>query len=741
MKNTKLTFILISLSLCIACFMFACNHNKGGGQQAGETKQKTKLNMTVKVHSKKVEENKDVELSVRLGTVEETKHVEITFDKTDHPKPTIKGLPITLEAGKNFEFTITVPESEKYEAINRKITIKCVDATPATLQKITVHGIKVENNMVTIPLKHKTVTKNDVKIYFQESDASTNLQCTPDPLELKAGESKELKIKTQSSKDYKSYEATITVKREERKELTLKKFTIHHLNAISGSVTINEEKVEKGNVELEFVESGAQTEFSISPETLTLAYSESKKLTITVAESDMYRQKVIEVQVKRAKDPSAPKDIDDCEEALKGKLTWIDGNVDQDITLLTTVEGFENSTVAWKVLDQKHCEISGTTVKIKRDIVDIKVEFEATIEWNQTKKTVKYALTILKFNQITDNTVSSRKYTYDFSSNGMLLLKKNDHIIAKAKLKNIDVTKGEFLLQIVQVSKDGDGDELVDLDEMMDFNIAPLEVLFGAKYVALASSDNITWAVFKEYLVPIFDAKNVSDEALFNKIKVQLLSNYSGSLDDFNKLDAAQRTKMVKDGLELLKKSYCGAYGFPEDTPPENILNLLKEKLRAQNKAEIDKMKMERLFSYTLTPTSQHSSYPDGVIFTAKSVHDSTKAWYEQAGSYSSPKQEMPIINDVKYLGKKGETIIIEAHVLKEASSEAVTFEGELKDGTFDLKGKDANKTEVELKGSIADTKDGHITLTVASGYIDAKAYSLTFEGTAIAALMEWTLR
>ena len=271
----------------------------------------------------------------------------------------------------------------------------------------------------------------------------------------------------------------------------------------------NEEKVEKGNVELEFVESGAQTEFSISPETLTLAYSESKKLTITVAESDMYRQKVIEVQVKRAKDPSAPKDIDDCEEALKGKLTWIDGNVDQDITLLTTVEGFENSTVAWKVLDQKHCEISGTTVKIKRDIVDIKVEFEATIEWNQTKKTVKYALTILKFNQITDNTVSSRKYTYDFSSNGMLLLKKNDHIIAKAKLKNIDVTKGEFLLQIVQVSKDGDGDELVDLDEMMDFNIAPLEVLFGAKYVALASSDNITWAVFKEYLVPIFDAKIV----------------------------------------------------------------------------------------------------------------------------------------------------------------------------------------------------------------------------------------
>jgi len=88
-----------------------------------------------------------------------------------------------------------------------------------------------------------------------------------------------------------------------------------------------------------------------------------------------------------------------------------------------------------------------------------------------------------------------------------------------------------------------------------------------------------------------------------------------------------------------------------------------------------------------------------------------------------------------KYKGK----VELKQDVTLTASS--VTFEGELKDGTFDLKGKDANKTEVELKGSIADTKDGHITLTVASGYIDAKAYSLTFEGTAIAALMEWTLR
>ena len=141
-------------------------------------------------------------------------------------------MPITLEAGKEFDFTITVPESKKYEVINRKITVNCVDATPATLQKITVHGIKVESDKVTIPLEHRTVTKKDVKIYFQESDAPINLQCTPGPLELKAGESKELKIKTQGSQNYKSYEATITVKREERKELTLKKLTIHRLNAL-----------------------------------------------------------------------------------------------------------------------------------------------------------------------------------------------------------------------------------------------------------------------------------------------------------------------------------------------------------------------------------------------------------------------------------------------------------------------------------------------------------------------------
>lgn len=652
MKNRHLIFALLPLSLCIALFMFACNHNEGGGKQGGTT-EKTTLKVTVKVHNKDVKEDDSIQLSSSFGTVD-TNNVDVKFDKSDAPKAIFTGLPLTLQAGKNFEFTITTPETEKYEKVNKKITIKCTDV-------------------------------------------------------------------------------------EEKKERRIKIFTIHERNAISGNVTIKEERIEKGRIQIEFFDEGAPTEFTLNPENLTLGYEESKKLTITVAESAKYRKKTIEVQVKREKNPNAPKNIDDCIEALKGKLTWVDGITDKDFTLLEAVEGFSYSNVEWKALDEKHCEISGTTVKIKKDIVDVKVELEATVKWNGEQKTVKFAVTILRHMQITDATIAQERYTFDFSTNGILLLKKNDQAVAKAKLKNVDTKEGKFLLQAEEVINGDDG-KLVNLDTLIDRGISPLEKLFGEKYIGLVNANSITWSSFKDYLISVIPYKNANDERYFDKIKEDFLPQYTGTLDDFNKLDDAIRTKMIKDGLERLKKSYCKAYAFPENTPPSDILNLLKEKIRAQNKIVIDGMKAEKIISYTLKDVTQPSSYPDNIIFTAHSIHDSTKDWWEQAGTYST-ESGLPKIENVGLLAKNADgKVIIEANVSKDGQSD-VRFSGEIKGNVFELKGEDANNANVELKGSIVDTKDGHITFTVESGYIDAKAYSLEFEGKNILSLMMWNIR
>ena len=160
-----------------------------------------------------------------------------------------------------------------------------------TLKKMTVHGVEVKNDKVTIPLAEARVSSDNIKVFFEEPDAPNTPTCTPATLELNAGESKTLEVSTQASKDYRSFKRTITVTREAKKERNVTKFTIHTLSAISGTVTIEQGSVTKGNIALEFEGEGAVQNFTFSPDPFDLAYSEKKEITITVAESDIDKSK------------------------------------------------------------------------------------------------------------------------------------------------------------------------------------------------------------------------------------------------------------------------------------------------------------------------------------------------------------------------------------------------------------------------------------------------------------------
>ena len=146
------------------------------------------------------------------------------------------------------------------------------------------------------------------------------------------------------------------------------------------------------------------------------------------------------------------------------------------------------------------------------------------------------------------------------------------------------------------------------------------------------------------------------------------------------------------------------------------------------------------MISYKLKDVTQPTtSYPDNIVFTAHSIHDSTKDWWDQAGTYST-ESGLPKIENVGLRAKNADgKMIIEMSVSKDGQSD-VRFAGEMKGNVFDLKGRDSNNATVTLKGSIAYTKDGYITFTVDSGYIEARAYSLKFTDKSIITLLRFEL-
>ncbi|MGP1437900.1 MAG: hypothetical protein ACTTKH_02370 [Treponema sp.] len=676
---------------------------------------------SIKIHNTKVKDDGTIKLSETFKDVKEG-NVAVKFEQTDAPAHRFEGLPITLKAGQEAKFKIITDANTKYDSFSAEITVigeEKVDPATLVLKKIEVHGVEVKGEEVTIPLQYASVTKENIKIYFNEDDAPNEVKCEPETLSLNAGEEKPLKIYTEATVKYKKFEKTIKVKREEKKELHIKTLTIHGKNATSGNVSIKEENTTKANVTLAFLETDAPTEFTVSPDPLTLAKNETKVLKISTAETEKYKAWEFSVNIKKAKEDSEPKDIDDVIEALKSQLTWVDSYVEDNIQLLNSVIGFADSNIEWEALDAEHCDKMG---HIHRDIADVKVQLKATVTWQGNIKTVTLSTTIKRLEKIekTNNRPdgSVATYTWDFSEKGFLKYSIDGKASYLWEIKNVDVKKKEFTVSLkkrvfgIATNKFLELEEYIKLEE--NRNEKNINNYFGALYIALKNKSVIKWEDFKPYVLGLEFSDKTEDDKIFEDIKgIPFWGSYSGTFAEFNALNDAERTKIIKDVLNNFKLHVSKEFNILENTPDEKFAEILLEKTKQAIRARVEKYAQEWKYSYKV----EH----DGKELSARVIYDNTKKWCEQIGEYqnnSGGRISFEKLNDNE----------VKINIFIQKNNAYYKFLGECliaQSNSFTLKNdKDASK---ELQCAIIDAKDGKITLTTA-GALD-ETFNMEFNG------------
>ena len=679
----------------------------------------------ITVHGKTVE-NYSVELSEEKAKIETT-NVKVQFAQPDAPEATFEGLPITLEGGKTYTFKIKTQETAKYASFDKTITVTCTKKDVPTelhLKKITVHGEEAKDGLFLISREHITITKENIKIYFEEAEAPKEVECEPETLTLSDAE-QNLKIFTKATTKYQKFEKNIKVKHQEKKELHFKTLTIHGRNAMDGSVLIKKESVTENDVKFAFIETlEAPTTIKLEPQPFTLNYEEAKTLTISTAETARYKALNKQIQVKREKDPSAPKNIDDAIEALKSQLTWNNSIVDADIALLTTIEGFAGSSITWESLDGEHCDLSG---HIKRDIVNVQVQFKATVTWQGSTKATTFSTTIKRIEKVEkiedDPRIGEVMVTWDFSEEGFLRRSRDGKATHLWEIKNVDVKKKELTASLKKKTPEGGG-ELLELEEYIEFykreNKKSLEISFGASYIALKNKNIITWQEFKAYL-EAREGGEVEDERIFEHLKQHpYFISYSGTFAEFSSLSDAERTKIIKEVLNNMKKEFCDALGISKDTADEELVEKLMEKVIIDLKIAVNNARQSWKCRYMLGIES----------ITIETIYDKEKKWYEQKGeemqdyaSYNTATRENVNI----YCFKINENEV-EITLNIQKPNVTTSFAGKClisQSASFTLKNKDDESKEVHC--TVTNAKDGKLTLTT-KGSIEA-TFEMNFRG------------
>ena len=673
----------------------------------------------ITVHDEKVK-NYSVELSEEKAKIETT-NVKVQFAQSDAPEATFEGLPITLEGGKTYTFKIKTQETVKYASFDKTITVTCTKKDVPTelhLKKITVHGEEVKDGVFLIPREYTTITKENIKIYFEEAEAPKEVECEPETLTLSDAE-QNLKIFTKATTKYQKFEKTIKVKHQEKKELHFKTLTIHGRNAMDGTVLIKEESVTEADVKFAFIETlEAPTTIKLEPQPFTLNYEEAKTLTISTAETAKYKALNKQIQVKREKDPSAPKNIDDAIEALKSQLTWNNSIVDADIVLLTTIEGFAGSSITWETLDGEHCDLSG---HIKRDIVDVKVQFKATVLWNGNTKNVTFSTTIKRIEKIEKIGHSNNRYVWDFSEEGFLKYSINGKTTHLWEISNVDIKKKELFASLKKKSVEYEGGTLLDLEDYLKEtekeNRKHLERLFGDSYIALKKKNVITWQEFKAYYEAINGAGK-EDEKIFEYLKqYPYFISYSGTFAEFSSLSDAERTKIIKEVLNNVKKEFCNALGISKDTADEELVERLTEKSIHALKIDVNNVMQNWKCSYILEE--------DNIYI--KTIYDNNKKWCEQMGGYdfynTATHENVNI-----YCFKINENEVEITLNIQKPNAGTSFFKGKClisQSASFTLKNKDDETKEVQCSITVAE--DGKLTITT-KGSIE-ETFVMDFNG------------
>ena len=279
-----------------------------------------KLSITIPSHIEQIVKEK-IEPTFRLNG----EKIDVVWNVSPN-------LPLNIAEEESKEFTLSVPQKDgKYKAWNCKLKItrekKDVSTDPElTLTSLTIADKAIadlsdlDNLSIELPHTVEKVKSNQVEAKFSLNGAEKQVQytVTPEELELKAGESKNLVITVAKKEgEYKKWEHSVKVTLEDKPadpKLTLTSLTIagkaitdlSDLDNLSIELPHTVEKVKSNQVEAKFSLNGAekQVQYTVTPEELELKAGESKNLVITVAKKEgEYKKWEHNVKVKRLKEP------------------------------------------------------------------------------------------------------------------------------------------------------------------------------------------------------------------------------------------------------------------------------------------------------------------------------------------------------------------------------------------------------------------------------------------------------
>lgn len=250
--------------------------------------------------------------------------------------------------------------------------------------------------------------------------------------------------------------------------------------------------------------------------------------------------------------------------------------------------------------------------------------------------------------------------------------------------------------------------------------------MFGASYIELKKKTVITWQDFKAYVLEFSRGySGLTDEEIFNKLKTGSLGKYSGTFADFNALSDAERTKVIREALNVYKEMYCVSVGISKDTPDEALVEKLAEKLTERNRKEVEYAGQEFKYSYRIES--------GGTNFEAKIAYDNSKKWCEQNGRYNNS-----YTTGQRYVGislRKISDVEISIDLQTKQNENRAYFRGNClisQSDSFNLD--DTEDSSVKLQCAVIDAKDGEFNLTT-TGYFNG-TFKMEFTGVSIESLL-----
>ena len=481
-----------------------------------------------------------------------------------------------------------------------------------------------------------TIEKKDVKLEFQEADMTQEFTCSPAlPVTIKAGEEKTLTFSIAATKKYKAWKQDVKIKCTKLDVLKVSSLTVHGKAVRNNNkvmVLAILKKIEEKDVQVTFKQSDAPScTFEGLP--LTLEADQEATFTISTTATEKYEAFSRTVTV-----VALSKSIDDCVKALGSQVTWKDTVISSDLTLPTTVEGFEGSTVSWNSRSSVYCSDVGKI--LRKDIVNVTVEMEAMVSWQGDSKTETFRVNVERLKKITEKRTGVI-YTVDLSEDNVLRYRekqdnKPEAVVLEFKIDKVDVDSKQLVATLVKLSNGPllqTADERIQSKMKNEFDI--LDKNFNQKYFALRKNNDPHWQDIDEYLKSAgYVESNATLTEAFDKFKQ--ISEYTGTQPAFIALPATDRKVHVKKMLDAIKTRFCENAGLdPSNVDDEKVLEIIKSTLSKKEGISVKHHCKQWAYTYTLKKESNTDKFPNGYSFEANAIFDSNKEWFNQLGGYS----------------------------------------------------------------------------------------------------------